>query len=355
MSFRHWFLLFLFHPIGWMVPLNAQSDFRLSIPARMDGGLNIARVERDPGSNWGQGLGTAVVLSSGIGVRYKERLTLNAELGVFFDTYNFSSNYAIYKPTHFTLQPQVNLGYLFKFRKDPSKAVVVGGAAGISLFSDDRKLRVEPGYFIRAEALGPNARFISPELGFARTWSGGQMSFLVTYLYHFSDTESTRVRIEEDNGSNFVARAKGDYIAFRLRANIDIKGHKPLKQSYPAQPRPVYGSELASRDTRQRMELTSKRQRVVLHFWDNADVDGDTISVSLNKRFVLVGHALDKHRKKVVIVLEPGENIIAVHAHNEGSVPPNTAACSVKTGLFRKETLVFSTNLKRNESIVINW
>ena len=55
------------------------------------------------------------------------------------------------------------------------------------------------------------------------------------------------------------------------------------------------------------------------------------------------------------IVLEPGDNIIVVHALNEGSVPPNTAEGYVKTGLFKRKKLVISTSLRRNEAVIVRY
>lgn len=331
----------------------AQSDWRVSVPASLDAGLNFARVERDPNSDWLQRPAYALNFASGIALRYKERLHLNAMLGGTLDGYSFYSSYATYDITHVFLQTKVNVNYLFPFRNDRTKAIVVGSELGRSFIGPDFKLRSESNFFVRTDAFGPATNFISPELGFARTWAYGQMSFLLAYHYQFREDYAVKVTITESNDAQTVARVWGDYLALRLRANFDIQGHKaPIQELTPA---PTFSGNMLGRGTRVRREISSSRQVVYLKFWDNAEIDGDTISVSLNGRFILTEHGLDHRKKRVKVVLEPGENVIVVHAHNEGRIPPNTAAFSIRTGWFKKEQLVFSTNMKRNESIVVRY
>jgi hypothetical protein len=181
-----------------------------------------------------------------------------------------------------------------------------------------------------------------------------QMSFMFTYVYHDRNTPTFEVEINEVNGGTSFAMAKGDYIGFRFRAMFDVLGHKSPVQKYEPDPPVEVVSSFNERPVRIRETFTSKRQRMVLRFWDNADVDGDSISVTVNGRFVLANHALDKTKKRVVVILEPGENVIAVHAHNEGRVAPNTSACSIRAGFLRR-SLVFSTGMNRNEALIVNY
>jgi hypothetical protein len=347
---------FLFlHPAGWMVGLHAQSDLRLSIPARIDAGINFAKVDRDEFSNWFQRPGSAVLLGSGVSLRYKERVVLTSEGGVLLDTYNFFSNYATYDVTHIVSQVRVNGSYNFLFRNDRTKAITVGCDFGRSFIGRNLILRDRGNHFIRSETFGPSVNFISPEIGFTRIWSSGQMSFLLAYVHYRTDHPTVQVEITEPNNARFTATAIGDYLCLRLRANFDVKGHKQPKQEYTVAPEQELALDFQRRDTRVRRELTSKQRVITIRLWDNADIDGDTVSVTLNGRFILTSHALDRRPHKIRVVLEPGQNVIAVHAHNEGRVPPNTAACSIRTGWFKKENLVFSTGLNRNESVVVYY
>lgn len=331
----------------------AQSDWRFAVPANLEFGFNFADVDRDPGNDWRQRPGTIAGFATGGSVRYRERLHINLLGGVLFDTYNFYSSYATYSPTHYMPQARVNINYLIPFKNDRTKAIVVGSDFGRTFMGNNFRLRLEPNHFVRTDSFGPSVNVIAPELGFARTWSYGQFSFLLTYYYQFRDNQSLQVAIEEPDGASFLARAKGDYLAIRLRANFDVKGHKAPSQDYS--PLPNMAGSMLARETRVRREIHSKRQVVYLKFWDNAEIDGDTISVSLNGKFILTEHGLDHKKKRVKVMLEPGENVIVVHAHNEGRIPPNTAAFSIRNGWLKKEQLVFSTNMKRNESVVVTY
>lgn len=333
--------------------LVAQTDWRVGVPASLDFGLNFAEVEREPESDWFQRPALVLSFGTGIALRYKERLHLNAMVGGTLDNYSFYSSYATYDITHVFAQTTFNVNYLFPLRSDRTKAISVGSEFGRSFIGPDFKLRSESRFFARTDSYGPATNFISPEVGFARTWSYGQMSFLLAYHYQFRDDHAVVMTITETNGARTTARAWGDYIAFRLRANFDVKGHKDPVQAYVSPP--SGGSEMTLRETRNRSEFASRRRVVRLKFWDNADIDGDTISVSLNGRYVLTDCSLERRKKRVRVVLEPGENLIVVHAQNEGRIPPNTAAFSVRTSLFKRESLIFSTNMKRNESVVIRY
>lgn len=334
---------------------SAQSDWRFGVPVNFEVGLNFATVERDDHSDWFQSPGTAIGLSSGFAARYRERLTFNVMGGGVLDTYNFFSSYAAYDVSHVFAQARVNVNYMFPLRRDRTKNIVVGTDIGRSFIGRSEKDRNEPFYSVRSDAYGPSVNFIAPEIGFARTWENGQLSLMLTYNYQFRDDRTVRVAITEDNGASFVASAKGDYLALRLRANFDLKGHKPLKQEFVRGPAHAEAKDILTRDTRERREFASKRRVIYLRFWDDGEIDGDTISVSISGRFILTEHGLTRRKKRVKVVLDPGENVIVVHAHNEGTVPPNTAAFSMKTGWFKKETMVFSTNMRRNESITVTY
>jgi hypothetical protein len=334
--------------------LFAQKNLRIAVPVRVEAGWNFAQMA--PGSsNWFQRPGTAVTLGSGIGLRFKERLTLSIEGGALLDTYGFNNQIDEYVVTNFLFETRVNLGYMFPFKKDPSFALGIGFDYGHTFYVPDVSERTVAGTSITARAFGGTTPLYSPEIGVYRRGKHLQMSFMLTYVYHDRSTPSIAIQFNAPNGDvEALAESKGDYLGFRYRAMFDIWGHKPLVQKVVPEPPVEVVSAFNERPVRVRETLTSKRQRMVLRFWDNADVDGDSISVSVNGRFVLSNHALDKAKKRVVVILEPGENVITVYAHNEGRVPPNTSACSIRTGFFRK-SLVFSTGMNRNEALIVNY
>lgn len=329
------------------------SDWRLSVLANMDFGLNFASVEKDDNSTWFQQPGTVLTIFSGMGLRHKEKFHFNLGLGGMMDTYNFFSTNASYNITHIYLQLRGNVNYMFPFKSDRTKAIVVGTDFGRALNGYNQRLSVENFHVIRSQTFGPSSNFIAPEIGFGRTWSYGQMSLVLTYHNLFRSNPNFMITIEENNGARFVGRSGGNYLGFKLRANFDIKGHKPPVQHYEEPADPNEAEEMLARETRQRSVYESKQTVARLLVWDDGVIDGDTISISVNGRFVLANHGLRKRKKRVKIVLNQGDNEIVFHAHNEGEIPPNTAAMKIKTGLFTRHRIVISTTMRRNESIII--
>lgn len=338
----------------WKPTSHNRYDLRLSIPARIEPGLNFASVSQNDQSVWNQSLGTVVNFSSGIGLRVKQRLCLSLEGGLTLDTYNFLSSYASYSITHFLPEVRLNLSYLFPLRGDASMAIAVGAEGGWSFTGYNLHEASDPRYTIRSETFGPANTFFAPELGFARRWSGGQMRFLLTYLMHQRDTPVFTTQITEADGGELTAQSSGNYLGLRIIGHFDVRGHKAPKNRYTETPDLLVDRDFESRQTRTRKELKVKGRRLVVKLWDNADVDGDTISVKLNGRYVLTAHPLTKKKARLVLILEPGQNSLVIHAHNEGRVPPNTAASTLRSG-FLREKLVFSSGLSRNEEVVIDW
>jgi hypothetical protein len=142
-----------------------------------------------------------------------------------------------------------------------------------------------------------------------------------------------------------LATATNDLFGLVLRFHFGLK-----RPTMPALPMPPI--DFAARTTDTLTTVTVHKQRITLWLWDNAEYDGDTLSVLLNGRPVLVGHELTRTRHRSRLDLRPGENILLVVAHNEGRVPPNTASVLVATGKGRKQLLV-STSLRKNQVVRI--
>jgi hypothetical protein len=75
-----------------------------------------------------------------------------------------------------------------------------------------------------------------------------------------------------------------------------------------------------------------------LTFFDNGEIDNDTISVYYNKRLLLSHQRLTDKPLEIAIPVKPNTtNELLMFAENEGAIPPNTAL------------LIFEDNGKRNE------
>ena len=123
---------------------------------------------------------------------------------------------------------------------------------------------------------------------------------------------------------------------------------KPEKKNIPPAKR-------MPRKTRDRVvdvqrTVTVRGDFVEIHLWDNFQIDGDTISVNINGNWVLNNYGLRGQPKVLKVQLAPKDNYLIIHAHNLGSIPPNTIAVAVVEG---EEEQVFTLKSTLDESAAI--
>lgn len=80
-------------------------------------------------------------------------------------------------------------------------------------------------------------------------------------------------------------------------------------------------------------------------FYDNGEIDGDTISVFYNNKLLLSHHRLTDKPLSLTIKLDTTreENELVMYADNLGAIPPNTALMIVTVGGKRYEVYITST------------
>ena len=90
-----------------------------------------------------------------------------------------------------------------------------------------------------------------------------------------------------------------------------------------------------------------------LDFYDNGEIDGDSISVFFNGKIVLSNQMLTDKPISLTLSLDPQvkENVVTMYAENLGSIPPNTAVMIVTDGARRYEVRMES-DLKKSGSVV---
>ncbi len=98
--------------------------------------------------------------------------------------------------------------------------------------------------------------------------------------------------------------------------------------------------------------FTTKSKLLTVAVWDNAGVDGDIITLTLNGKVVLDHLLLDKCHPAFQLNLEPGENILVMKAENLGTSPPNTASFMFTAPGFKKN-VVLRADLGYSESVKI--
>ncbi len=90
-----------------------------------------------------------------------------------------------------------------------------------------------------------------------------------------------------------------------------------------------------------------------LDFYDNGEIDGDSISVFFNGKAVLSNQMLTDKAISLTLSLDPGvaKNVVTMYAENLGSIPPNTAVMIVTDGTRRYEVRMES-DLKKSGSVI---
>ena len=96
-------------------------------------------------------------------------------------------------------------------------------------------------------------------------------------------------------------------------------------------------------------ELEVNSDSVRISFYDNGDIDGDSISVFVNNQPVLTKQSLTAQALNIYLKLDSTKavNEISMFAENLGIYPPNTALMVVNDGEHRYEVYL-SSNLSQN-------
>ncbi|HEU4609832.1 MAG TPA: hypothetical protein VFS31_17050, partial [Chitinophagaceae bacterium] len=99
-------------------------------------------------------------------------------------------------------------------------------------------------------------------------------------------------------------------------------------------------------------DLDIEGDSVRISFYDNGDIDGDSISVFLNHEPILVKQELSSRALNIYVALDQSREVneISMLAENLGKYPPNTALMVVTDGKHRYEVYL-SSSLSQNASV----
>lgn len=155
--------------------------------------------------------------------------------------------------------------------------------------------------------------------------------------------ENKKLIAEENKRIEVEARIKGE----RLKAEEERK--KALAASIIAPVKLRYDQR--SNKIQQALEVFS--DSLILSFYDNGVVDGDSISVYLNDQPVILNAKLTTVATKKIIGIVGLDDIrILLVAENLGTLPPNTGLMTIRDGenIYQVN---FSADLQTNATIVI--
>ncbi len=130
-----------------------------------------------------------------------------------------------------------------------------------------------------------------------------------------------------------------------------LVNEKPVvKLSEPAERKLIQQFEQRQNTYGKDIEIESDSIRI--SFYDNGDIDGDMISIFLNKTPVLARQPLSERALNIYLSLDSLKeyNEISMFAENLGKYPPNTALMVVTDGVKRHEVYL-SSSLTQNAAI----
>lgn len=99
-------------------------------------------------------------------------------------------------------------------------------------------------------------------------------------------------------------------------------------------------------------ELVVNSDTLQVDFYDNGEIDGDSISIFFNDQLIAFNRILSKRSVHFDLVLDPAKEVneLTMFADNLGSIAPNTALMLVNDGKKRYE-LRLSSSLEKSASV----
>ncbi|MDE3213277.1 MAG: hypothetical protein KGM98_08585, partial [Bacteroidota bacterium] len=111
------------------------------------------------------------------------------------------------------------------------------------------------------------------------------------------------------------------------------------------------GFEVRRKDILKTIAVTQPTFRV--DFYDNGEIDGDSITVFYNGKIILLHKMLSDKAITLHLTLDKDlkQNVLTMYADNLGSIPPNTALMIVTDGTKRYEVRIDSDTEKSGSVI----
>lgn len=129
-----------------------------------------------------------------------------------------------------------------------------------------------------------------------------------------------------------------------------VKGQEPVKAPVPVTNE---NTDYVDRSNSILQRIAVVQPTVTIDLYDNAEVDGDIVSVFFNGKNILAKKSLTDKPIQLTITLDPSkkENEFLIYADTEGSIPPNTGIMIVNDGSNRYEVR-FKADSKQNGVII---
>jgi hypothetical protein len=116
----------------------------------------------------------------------------------------------------------------------------------------------------------------------------------------------------------------------------------------------VVENQFKERENEISQEIEVNSDSIKVDFYDNGEIDGDSISVFFNNELLAFSRRLSTRAIHFDLVLDESKDIneLSMFADNLGSIPPNTALMIVTSGKKRIE-IRMTSNLQKNATVRI--
>ncbi|MGZ5135157.1 MAG: hypothetical protein ACXWCG_08405 [Flavitalea sp.] len=178
----------------------------------------------------------------------------------------------------------------------------------------------------------------------------------VNFLLDIKENEDSVLRTSV-TGKKIWQPQKEDFVIAARPAKIDLSDPTPattstLPQVLPEQTRQNLVEKFVQRKNIYNKDLEIESDSIRISFYDNGDIDGDSISVFLNKKPVLANQELSSRSLNIYLALDTlfEINEISMFADNLGRIPPNTALMIISDGTNRHE-IYLSSSLTQNGAV----
>jgi len=284
-----------------------------------------------------------LMLEGGASFTYRDRISLSVTGAWGFNGYMLNLDTAFNRVYHSTKRAEARLAWHTRGQRKRPDQWRFGLAMGGTFQQADQRTEVNGPFqaFTMAPAL--TRPYLAPEIGYMGTTGKDRVEMSLRYVIHL-DNGPAWTSNATMSGSQASYAATDDHLALVTRYHI---GFRRKEEGIS----PLHLPE-GDREQDTLSALRCKRERITLRLWDDAEVDGDTVSVLLNGRPVLVAHKLTHDPVKLRLDMRYGQNAVEVIAHNEGRIAPNTARGIVRRGKG-KERMLIKTYRTRSQLLMI--
>jgi hypothetical protein len=124
----------------------------------------------------------------------------------------------------------------------------------------------------------------------------------------------------------------------------EVKEKPAIVKSNPPVIKEIPTTGFEKRDINLIKTIEVEKETFTVDFYDNGDIDGDTVSVFFNGKLVLSHKKLTDKALTLNLDIDPNINVneLVMYAENLGSIPPNTAVMIITDGGKRYEVRITS-------------